>query len=346
MPARIPDLALSLKRAFDARSKGIVIPLLPQRYRGGRPPAPAATRAVALLAKVACGLSASEMLVQYERMIEDGVLSLRRPPNEDTLSDWMNDERLTPVLREFLRLTSLPFREREVGAIIDSSKVSQLMTAHQRTVEYDVHDQRPGADWMKAHALVGVETLVVMGVQFSGIYGQGTHDNNFLLPLVDEAVQTFSLEYLLGDKAYLSEAGVDELGKRGIRAVIPVKKRWFREEKRGYNEALAHLVAWFDRNENRDFHEVYRFRPKVECLFSVLKRVADGYCWSRGRKREVRNANEPCVAWMNELLCKFIYVNLRTTVLLEEETGVKIDYLVPSRRFPAPDEPLLKSNVA
>lgn len=108
-----------------------------------------------------------------------------------------------------------------------------------------------------------------------------------------------------------------------------------------YNLPLMHLLDWFGRNNNRDFHEVYRLRSKVECLFSVLKSCADGYCWSRGRKRETKNANEPCTAWMNELLCKFIYTNLRTTVRLEEETGVRIDYLVPSRAFPEPDEPLL-----
>ena len=41
------------------------------------------------------------------------------------------------------------------------------------------------------------------------------------------------------------------------------------------------------------------------------------------------------------LLCKFIYVNLRTTVHLEEETGYVMDYLIPERRFPRPTEPLL-----
>jgi len=33
-------------------------------------------------------------------------------------------------------------------------------------------------------------------------------------------------------------------------------------------------------------------------------------------------------------------------VTLEEETGTSIDYLFPLRRFPAPDEPLLKSPAA
>lgn len=160
------------------------------------------------------------------------------------------------------------------------------MTAHQKAVEYDFHDKRPDADWMKCHALVGVETQVIMAVEFSGVYGSGTHDLNFLEPLVETAITTFPLEYLLGDKAYLAERIPKWLAERGIRAVIPIKKGWFRDQDRVYNEPLAALVEWFDRNENRDFHEVYRLRSKIECLFSVLKRVADGYCWSRGRKRQ------------------------------------------------------------
>ena len=50
-------------------------------------------------------------------------------------------------------------------------------------------------------------------------------------------------------------------------------------------------------------------------------------------------------AWKNETLCKFIYMNLRATVLLEEETGVDIDYRLSSRFFPPPDEPLLRADV-
>lgn len=346
LPERIPELMLSLKRAFDVLSRAAVIPIHARKHRGGRTPAPVSTRAATLVAKIAYGLSASEMMPHFERMIDDGVLHLRRVPNENTFSDWINDERLTPVLREFLRITSLPFREREVGAIIDSSKVSQLMTAHQKTIEYDFHDKRPGADWMKCHALVGVETQVVMAVEFSGVYGSGTHDLNFLEPLIECAVTTFTLEYLLGDKAYLAERIPQWLAERGITSVIPIKKRWFREQDRTYNEAVVGLVEWFDRNENRDFHEIYRLRSKIECLFSVLKRVADGYCGSRGRKRRHRNASAPCTAWINEVLCKLIYVNLRTTVNLEALTGIKIDYVVPSRRFPAPDDPLIRKRAA
>jgi hypothetical protein len=107
--------------------------------------------------------------------------------------------------------------------------------------------------------------------------------------------------------------------------------------------AAKHLVEWYD-ERRRDFDEVYRLRSKIEGLFSLLKRLANGFCWSRGRPRG-ENATEPCVAWKNETLAKYIYLNLRATVTLEEETGVKINYLVPERNFPKPTEPLLRVHV-
>ena len=345
MPIRAPQLVLSIKRDFELNSHGIYIPSRPQLYKGGKKPAPVASRSMALVAKVSAGVSASSMMHKFEGWIDDGILRLRRAPSENTFSEWLNDERLTPVLREFLRISAYPFRKREIGAIIDSCKVSQLMIAHSKEVDYG-KDVRPGADWMKAHALVGVETLVVMAVEFSGIRDAGSHDSNFIKPLVEAGIQDFPLEFLLGDKAYLSEAAPEWLATRGIKAVIPIKKRYFRDEDRVYNEPLVELVEWFDRNNNRDFHEVYRLRSKIEGLFSVLKRLFGGYCWSRGRKRSVPNASEPCTAWKNEILCKFIATNLRLTVLLEEETGVTIDHPVHSRFFPPPDEPLLKSRAA
>jgi hypothetical protein len=343
MPDRVPELVLSLGRAYNANQEDVLIPIRPQIYRGGRKGAPMVARAIALVSKVARGLSADEMMPEYQRMINDGTLPLSKPPDPDTLGNWVNDERLTPILQEFLRQTSLPFRNREIGGIIDSSKVSQMMTAHSRTVEYG-SDERYGADWAKCHALVGVETMVVMGVAFSGTRGVGNaHDINFLMPLVLNALKTFSLKYLLGDKAYLSGPALEALWEKGIKAVIPIKKGWYKDKTGSYHEAITNLVRWFDADNNRLFHEVYRLRPKVEALFSLLKRMSGGYCWSRGRSRKEANADVISTAWQNELLCKFIYLNLRTTVTLEEETGYEIDYMISEKRFPKPSAPLLVS---
>lgn len=71
-------------------------------------------------------------------MIADGMLQLNRAPNENTFSDWINDERLTLVLREFLRISAIPFREREVGAII---------FGRHSTISHFVGDFTLGADF-------------------------------------------------------------------------------------------------------------------------------------------------------------------------------------------------------
>jgi hypothetical protein len=282
-----------------------------------------------LVFKIALGKSNDEMQPIITGLIESGFLPLRAVPHQNTLSRWMNDPALTPVLEQMLAITARPFRVIERGGIVDSSKMSQMLSAHSRWVEYG-DDEREDADWMKMHALVGVETLVCMAVAFSGSVGTGTHDINFLLPLVRKTRGLFDLHFLLADKAYLSEEVVGRLWETGMQAVIPIKKRWDFDNAKRYHEPLQGLVRWYDKRQ-ADFHEIYRMRPKIEAYFSLVKRVSTGFCWSRGRKRKdaggviVGNRREPCTAWKNETLCKVIYVNLRQIVKYEFETGYRMN---------------------
>ena len=91
-----------------------------------------------------------------------------------------------------------------------------------------------------------------------------------------------------------------------------------------------------DRYDNRrkDFDEIYRFRSKVEGVFSVIKRMFHGYCWSKGRT----NASDEggvSQAWRNETICKLLAYNLRCAVIQEVATGYSIDFRVGNRFFPA-----------
>lgn len=105
-------------------------------------------------------------------------------------------------------------------------------------------------------------------------------------------------------------------------------------------------MRWFD-DRQREFHEVYRLRPNIESFFSLIKRVAIGYCWSRGRPRKDadgktryggENADEPCTAWKNETLCKLIYVNLRLIVQYEIKTGYRMNFLADTFFPSLPDD--------
>jgi hypothetical protein len=78
------------------------------------------------------------------------------------------------------------------------------------------------------------------------------------------------------------------------------------------------LVELFE-NKRRVFDDMFRWRVKVAAFFSVLKRVVDGYCMSRGRPGRDPVTNEILsdleqplqTAWVNETLHKIIYMNLR-----------------------------------
>jgi hypothetical protein len=62
----------------------------------------------------------------------------------------------------------------------------------------------------------------------------------------------------------------------------------------------------------------------------------------RSRRRRAPQSARVVRFDRHSLLAK-IYMNLRATVTLQEETGVEIDYLLPGRYFPAPLEPLLRT---
>jgi hypothetical protein len=66
------------------------------------------------------------------------------------------------------------------------------------------NDTRPGADWMKCRALVGVETLVVMWAAFSGSRARNSRSESPLRCLGEAGLRMFPLKFLLGDKAYLT----------------------------------------------------------------------------------------------------------------------------------------------
>jgi hypothetical protein len=145
-------------------------------------------------------------------------------PHQNTISRWINNPNLTPLLERMLAMTAKPFRAMECAGIVDSTKMSQMRSAHSRYVEYG-DDQRDQADWMKLHVIVGAESMVCLGVLFSGSRGAGTHDINYIFPLVEKARPACDLRYVLADKAYLPEKVVGTLWQAGIQAVIPIKKR-------------------------------------------------------------------------------------------------------------------------
>jgi hypothetical protein len=144
----------------------------------------------------------------------------------------------------------------------------------------------------------------------------------------------------LGDKAYLSEKNIQAAEDLGIRAVIPIKRRWNPGPK-----ASKSTVELFDIyiDNIEAFEEIYRYRNKTERVFSAVKRVCGHYVWSRGTrwpygpptKEQYARAR---TAFENEILAKFIILSLRRLVTLEELHGERIDFSNNDSLQPLPAE--------
>jgi len=167
MPTRIPELIDSL-RAFEDRMLAEEDDRngLTRLKMRGRQKTTDSTRAATLLLKVSNGVSADAMVSRYDTYIKNGVLPLRHPPHQNTLTNWTNDADLEPVLQRMFRQTVLLFRAMETVGIMDSTKLSNAETIRSRGVEYQ-GDVRPLARWLKCHVISGLESSAILAYEFS-----------------------------------------------------------------------------------------------------------------------------------------------------------------------------------
>jgi hypothetical protein len=157
-----------------------------------------------------------------------------------------------------------------------------------------------------------------------------------MIPLIRKMLQlSWRPLYAAADKAYLSDKNVYEASQEGVRAVIQMKsnsKRIGKTKKDGKSQAWIDLWDFF--TDHPDAHEeIYRFRGKIESVFSALKRTCGHYTWARGA-RLPKNPQESdffkiSAARQNEMLAKMIVHNLRQTVKLEFLHDEVVDYSVP-----------------
>jgi hypothetical protein len=252
-------------------------------------------------------------------------------------------------MHNILRRIAMKVRDIETMALIDSTGISTTITqdyldTNRGRKVVRAHNQR-----FKAHVVSGGVTGIVAEVIVTDHWRKGkdddqsepTADVNYWVPLLTAAAAPWrNLQFGLGDKAYLSEKNIQAAEDLGIRAVIPIKRRWNPGPK-----ASKSTVELFDIyiDNIEAFEEIYRYRNKTERVFSAVKRVCGHYVWSRGTrwpygpptKEQYARAR---TAFENEILAKFIILSLRRLVTLEELHGERIDFSNNDSLQPLPAE--------
>ena len=247
-------------------------------------------------------------------------------PSRNSLSAYLHDPTITECLRTFLRLTARCVRKIEHLVIIDATAFSTIRCANWVDSDHGKKDVRPETYWLKVHAASGATTNIVVAVETTLNLGESTNDTTRFEALARRAASTWDVTHFLADKGYLSERNLVIAGELGAQAIIPIKKNWKLETKKA-KEAAALYELYTQRNEQ--FEELYRYRSKIECVFSAIKRTTGHFARSRGLNQDTlttATVDRIGVARENEMLAKFIIHNLRSIVVLEEFHNMQMNF--------------------
>ena len=305
-------------RLFDVLLADLLADLPDPAPRMGRPPVPLREGLFCAIQKVYSQLSCrrSNSLIGFA--VSRG--HVERTHGFVLSSRILNRSDLTPVLRDLITRSAAPLAAIDTGFAQDSTGIQTTSFGYWREDKHQEHRQRT---WLKAHALVGVKSHVVVRVSVTDKDGP---DHNQFEPLVREAVaRGFNLREVYADKAYSSRPNYRLAENIGFDLYVPFVShatgRVSHNRIHARTGKVTHSLLWrnaflFFQMHREEFEEKYHQRSNVESVFSALKRKFG---------ETLRSKNE--IAQVNELLAKVLAYNL--TVLIHEifEHGVIPDFL-------------------
>jgi transposase len=246
-------------------------------------------------------LSARRFGTDIDEAFEKGFLTRKLHPM--MTANFLEQEILTPVLQKLIVKSSLPLRSVETTFAPDSTGFSTSRFVRWFDEKYGAN--RSGREWVKAHAICGVNTHIVTAVE---ILDKNAGDCPQFGPLVKRTAENFTVKEVPADKAYLSRENLELVQDLGGMAYIPFKSNSAQGEAGSLWEKMFHFYSL-----NREkFEKHYHQRSNAESAFSMVK----------AKFRDcVRSKNE--TAMKNEVLCKFLAHNICVLIMSQIELGIE-----------------------
>ena len=284
----------------------------PERaIKGGQRPHTFKDSLFAMAFKVYSTFSSRRFSCDLDDAHERGYLSRRIPGLK--VPQFFENAALTPILHQLIVQSSLPLKEIETVFAPDSTGFSTSRFVRWYDEKYG--QERSGKDWVKAHAICGVKTNIVIAVI---IEDKHANDSPHFKPLVEAtAAAGFTVKEVPADKAYLSHENLGAVESLGGTAYIPFKVNSQPGEPESLWGKLYHFFAF-----NREsFLKHYHQRSNAESTFSMVKAKF---------RDHVRSKTD--VAMKNEVLCKFLCHNICCVIQSQCELGIEAIFWATSRR--------------
>lgn len=253
--------------------------------------------------KTYLGTSARRASTDMDACAADGSLSRNLAYN--TVLKYAGKEELTPILVRLIEESARPLASVESSFAIDSTGFGTCV--YRRWYDEKYGRERSEAQWLKAHAMVGVVTGIVTSVS---VTESTAHDSPELPALVQSTAQRFQAAEISADKAYLSNANVTAIEAVGASPFIPFKINSRSEGCPAWKRMWAMFVL-----KQGEFLAAYHKRSNVESVFSAIKRTLGGSVRSK-----------KFTAQVNEVLCKILAHNLIVLVHAMHELGIEGEF--------------------
>ena len=266
----------------------------------GRPRLPLSDSVFSIVFKVYSTVSQRRFMSDLRESEKRGLIS--KVPHFNSISNYLENPELTPILRNLIEQSSLPLKSVETDFAVDSSGFTTCHFTRWYDHKYGVTRQQH--DWVKVHLMCGVKTNIVTAVE---IHGKNAHDSQFLPSLAGTTAQNFQIAEVSADKGYASRANSDAITNLGATPYIA-----FASHHRGNGGGTWAKMYHYFQFKRDEFLAHYHKRSNVEATFSMIKRkFRDG----------LRSKTD--VAMTNETLCKVLCHNL--VVLIHEMLELGID---------------------
>jgi transposase len=267
----------------------------------GRRWTPMADMVFACALKVYTTLSSRRFACDLKDAYQFGYLS--HLMNSVSVCSFLENDLLTPVLKSLIVRSSLPLSLLETKFAPDSTGFSTSRFVRWYDEKYGC--ERSRHDWVKAHAICGVQTNIVSAVE---IGDRDAADSPFFKSLVEKTAENFTVQEVPADKAYLSNDNLALVDRLGGTAFVPFKVN----SQPGEAGSLWEKMYFYFHFRRDEFLKHYHQRSNMESTFSMVKAKF---------RDHVRSRKD--VAMTNEVLCKFLCHNLCVVHQSHIELGIE-----------------------
>jgi len=277
-------------------------------YKFGRPKLPMSEMVFSSVMKIYSTFSLRRFMSDVKIAKEMNLIDYI--PCYASIGHFLQREDLTPVLKNLIKISSFPLRNVEVNFAGDSTGFSTSRFA--RWFDYKWGKESKKRIWIKCHAMCGVKTNIITGVEITEGF---SNDSPQLSSLVRQTAETFEVKEVSCDRAYSSRKNLQLIEDVGALPLIPFKSNTSgrRDGGSGVWKKMYHYFMY----KHEEFLKHYHARSNIETCFHMIKT----------KFRDNLRSKTP-TAQVNELLCKILCHNICVVIQEINELGLSGEFVV------------------